>query len=626
MSDLQKKIAQISAKSVTTEGEKWVRLIATAPTLDRDLEVIDTASLHIPIKPKGWKYAKDLTADDHIDLPLLYDHEWSVEKQLGSVRSMFINADGELETVVGFTSLDRGMEAHTLAKEGHLGNSFSGTFDYSTGYEVDGVFYDAEMIELSMVFKGANRDARVLEVSKAVKKEGIMDEATKKELEEKKALAAKLTKEISEAEAEQVSEEDEAEKKAVAEKEAAEKADEEATKKQAEAEEAKKLEEDTKIKEENMNEAEQKAIAAKSAAAKKSEVEQTVVTKKISERDRKVLTVKQIRAMLQKNFSEVQRLNKEAEEFDTADAATKAFKKKAISYTEGDSVSLYLCEQLERDIDSQYGDYGNVGTLVTRIRLTTSPNWRRIIRTDGVQFMKPGFVGVKGEDEPTWVSFTLAPKPFAVIVGWNDHVAEDAYISMYDEIVRDIAEAQSRLEDELILIEDGETAADGTVYPVQGLVPILTALGSSRLVDYTYDTQFVPAMAEAYGKINSAARQNLSLVMNGTTWGRIALLQDTQGRPLWQGNGQNVALGALGNVRIVTSDVLPAGTAILGNFRNYTLAEKEGLELMESRHATVGSINAFTQDFTFLRAVKRLEGGTARTNAFVLLQDLSASS
>src|SRR5690242_18271293 len=129
----QSKHAHLTTKSVQTEGstppnvregEKWVRVIASAPVLDRDDELIDTATIRIPIKPKGWKYAKDLLPTDEPDLPALTDHklQQGVEKQVGSIRSMFINEQGELETVVGLTSLQRGQEVHTLAKEGHFGN------------------------------------------------------------------------------------------------------------------------------------------------------------------------------------------------------------------------------------------------------------------------------------------------------------------------------------------------------------------------------------------------------------------------------------------------------------------------------------------------------------------------
>lgn len=203
-----KQHAQLTTKSVETtgerpanvrSGEKWMRVISTARVADRDDEIIDTGSLHIPTKPTGWKYAKDLAPSDVIDMGFFYDHQMAAEKQLGSVRSMFVNGDGELETVVAFTSLQRGQDAYTLAQEGHLGNSLSGTFSYRTAHQDEaGVFYDMEMVELSLVFKGANQNARVLEVSKRFKGESMAEAKT---LDEKKAELDALQKEVSELEA-----------------------------------------------------------------------------------------------------------------------------------------------------------------------------------------------------------------------------------------------------------------------------------------------------------------------------------------------------------------------------------------------------------------------------------------
>ena len=200
-------------KAVTLDEERTMRVIATAPTLDRDGDVLDTATARVPIKPTGWKHASDLTEEDDIDLPLLLDHEEyeGIQKMAGAVKKMYINEDGQLEAIVKLAPVDNGDRVYALAKDDALGNSFSIGFDTS-GSTVDGegVIKDYEIVELSVVFKGSNRDARVVEV-KSVKSEQTEaapakapEQEAKQEkemtLDEKKEQLAQLQKEIAEAE------------------------------------------------------------------------------------------------------------------------------------------------------------------------------------------------------------------------------------------------------------------------------------------------------------------------------------------------------------------------------------------------------------------------------------------
>lgn len=189
-------------KSVELDEERMLRVIATAPTLDRDLEVLDTKTARIPIKPKGWKYAEDLTVEDDIDIPFLVDHDqWNgIQKQAGSVKKMYINESGELEAIVKLSTVEMGEHVYTLAKEGHLGNSFSIGFSMMNATEDAEAIKNYEITELSAVFKGSNRDARLTEV-KSIEKQEASD------LDVKKAKAAKLLKEIEAAEAAKIEKE-----------------------------------------------------------------------------------------------------------------------------------------------------------------------------------------------------------------------------------------------------------------------------------------------------------------------------------------------------------------------------------------------------------------------------------
>lgn len=594
MSDLKQSIAQITAKSVTPEGEKWMRVIASAPTLDRDGETIDTASLRVPVKPKGWKYASDLTPGDQIDLPFLPDHKWETEKQLGSVRSMFINAEGELEALVGFTSLARGKDAHTLAKEGHLGNSFSGTFDYISSYTVDGVIYDAEIVEFSMVFKGANREARVLEVSKSVKKGKIMPELT---LEEKQAERDRLDKEIAEAKAGSPSDE--------------KKEEEEQPTSSAEPSKSVKPK-----KEEPVN----KAIAVKQV---KETPEVKPVAKKavMSDNDQRRLFVKQVQAFQSKDIRTLSELNEKAYEADTS--PDRDLKKKAISYAEG--ASIIQTEVVSSDILQEYTNVGRVGQLVKRIDITGAETWRQIIQTAGNGFQPVGVEEEKQEDKPVWSHLSIEPKEHALIVAWYDAMAKRSPLAVYQSLVQYIAREYAKLEDKIILSFAGATTGGGDVFAATGIVPVLLADGTQtvNVADFTA-AKIQDGLGRAYGHIESD--NALTLVANRQTWGMLAVTVDTQGRNVFTTVGEQVAAGALGAFNVRISQEVPNGVAVFGDFSDYELVTIGGLETLFSREATVGDLNLFTSDASALRAAADVAGKPVRNNSFVLIDFVPAVS
>lgn len=583
-------IAQISAKSVTPEGEKWMRVIASAPTLDRDGEIIDTASLHIPIKPKGWKYASELLPSDIIDLPFLLDHKWETEKQLGSVRSMFINADGELEALVGFTSLSRGKDAHTLAKEGHLGNSFSGTFDYSGSFTVDDVIYDAEIVELSMVFKGSNRSARVLEVSKSVKKEKDMSEV----VEEKKVEETVVTKTVDPPKPEPADPPVETPPTAPPQEPAEQK-----SKKETEV---------------NTN------IAVKQV---KDPVEQPIVekTSTVSADEQRKLFVKQVQAFQAKDMKTLSELNEKAYEADTSE--NRDLKKKAITYANG--ASIIQTEVVSTDIQQEYTNVGRVGQLVQRIDITGAETWRQIIQTAGNGFQPVGTQEEKPEDKPVWTHQSVEPKEHALIVAWYDAMAKRTPLAVYQTLVQYIAKEYAKLEDKIILSFAGTTTGGGDVFAATGIIPALIADGTQtvNVADFTA-AKIQDGLGRAYGHVESDG--TLTLVANRQTWGMLAVTVDTQGRNVFTTVGEQVVAGALGAFNLRVSQEVPNGVVVFGDFSDYQLVTIGGLETLFSQEASVGDLNLFTFNASALRASADIAGKALRTNSFTLIDFVPAVS
>ena len=83
------------------------------------------------------------------------------------------------------SNVDNGDRVYQLAKDGALGNSFSIGFTLQNATVEDGIVKNIELLELSAVFKGSNRDARLLEV-KSVKGHTMSEaEKLKAEIEAK---------------------------------------------------------------------------------------------------------------------------------------------------------------------------------------------------------------------------------------------------------------------------------------------------------------------------------------------------------------------------------------------------------------------------------------------------------
>ena len=227
-----KSLSLTKTKIAEIEGEHTITFVASSANLDRDYERLEIGTFRLPVKGGGEIRVADLPEGGatNIDIPLLTDHDlWSVDKVIGSVRkASFVN--GELVFEAGISSIPRAQELFKLVEEGHLDNAFSIQYrDYKVNPETN-VQTDGEIIEVSLVTRGANPDARVL-ATKSVKGTDVEQEKPTPEIVEQKdenlvAVAEEVaaTKEAEEtpAQTEAKAEEPEAEPEAPAEEEPAE--------------------------------------------------------------------------------------------------------------------------------------------------------------------------------------------------------------------------------------------------------------------------------------------------------------------------------------------------------------------------------------------------------------------
>lgn len=230
-----KSLSLTKTKLAENEGEHTITFVASSSNEDRDFERLDIGTFRLPLKGGGEIRVNDLPQGgaDNVDIPLLTDHDlWSVDKVIGSVRrASYLN--GELVFEAGISSIPRAQELFKLVEEGHLDNAFSIQYrDYKINPQTQ-VQTDGEIIEVSLVTRGANPDARVL-ATKSVKGTDVETEKSTPEVIEEKD-----DKELV-AEAEAVAE---AEEPKAAEGEEAEEPAEESEAKEAEPEEVAEISE-----------------------------------------------------------------------------------------------------------------------------------------------------------------------------------------------------------------------------------------------------------------------------------------------------------------------------------------------------------------------------------------------
>lgn len=603
--------SKFKMKALALEGERKLRVIATSPTLDRDKEHIDSDTIRVPLKSGGWKYLKDMTEDDMPDIPFLLDHWWDVEKQAGSLESLVINEEGKTEAVVSLSTVDNGDRVYTLAKEGHLGNSFSIGFSLMDATFADNTWYNIELIELSAVAKGSNPDARLLEV-KSLKEQSMSDIDKKKaEIEAaQKELAQMEAKEAEEVTAEVETTEVEAGAEPVVETQETEaEAEEEVVETETEDEPEVEAEETKSVKETKKMSKAQDIAAGEVVEKEAKPTQEAVATKTITKNEARKMIVDSFAATFNKDDAEVKRIEEEARGL------------KVINGTTGEP--LFLPEILANDIREQYEIVGNVGALVNRIDIEGAETFRQLVETAGAGFQPVALGAVKPEDQPVWTSVVFEPFEWALIVAWLDGVQKRSPIAVYQQIVRYIAKEYRKLEDKIILTNPSRVVGAET-RPATGLVPRLSVSGRNDNVQSYSAADVLPALAKAWGAIESD--ETITLVANRATWAALAVTMDANDNPIFTVVGQEVAVGALGSFRVVLSNQLGAGEVVIGAFQDYNLVTRGAMATLFSREATVGSLNLFTQDASALRADVDITGGPVFINSFYLLDFGTASS
>ena len=132
---------------------------------------VDLKTLKAPLIDGTLKLVSDLTESDKLSLPLLIDHMPSIECQAGAITRLWMTDDG-LMAEAKLSEVDQGERIRQLATDGCLTNSFSITVEFNQRPGKDGIIHDGELLEISVVYRGADPRAAFTAINSRNNKNG----------------------------------------------------------------------------------------------------------------------------------------------------------------------------------------------------------------------------------------------------------------------------------------------------------------------------------------------------------------------------------------------------------------------------------------------------------------------
>ena len=147
-----------------TEGHTLTFLANSGQKMSNGLTV-DLTTLKAPLIDGTLKLVGELTESDRLTLPLLIDHEPSIEAQAGTITRLW-TTDAGLMAEAKLSEVDNGERVRRLAADGCLTNSFSITVEFSERPGKDGIIRNGELVEISVVYRGADPKAAFTSINK----------------------------------------------------------------------------------------------------------------------------------------------------------------------------------------------------------------------------------------------------------------------------------------------------------------------------------------------------------------------------------------------------------------------------------------------------------------------------
>lgn len=160
------------ANSGATETNgRTLTFLANSGKVMCDGFTVDLKTLKAPLIDGTLKLVSDLTESDKLSLPLLIDHMPSIECQAGAITRLWMT-DAGLMAEAKLSEVDQGERIRQLAADGCLTNSFSITVEFNQRPGKDGIIHDGELLEISVVYRGADPRAAFTAINSRNNKNG----------------------------------------------------------------------------------------------------------------------------------------------------------------------------------------------------------------------------------------------------------------------------------------------------------------------------------------------------------------------------------------------------------------------------------------------------------------------
>lgn len=150
---------------------RTLTFLANSGKVMSDGLTVDLKTLKAPLIDGTLKLVSDLTESDKLSLPLLIDHMPSIECQAGAITRLWMT-DAGLMAEAKLSEVDQGERIRQLAADGCLTNSFSITVEFNQRPGKDGIIHDGELLEISVVYRGADPRAAFTAINSRNNKNG----------------------------------------------------------------------------------------------------------------------------------------------------------------------------------------------------------------------------------------------------------------------------------------------------------------------------------------------------------------------------------------------------------------------------------------------------------------------
>lgn len=221
---------------------------------------------------------------------------------------------------------------------------------------------------------------------------------------------------------------------------------------------------------------------------------------------------------------------------------------------------------------------------------------------------------VKNTSTAQFGEIVLTPYSLASIVPLSNELVADASLGTGGSIVSMIASlmgtAIAEEEDKAFWTGNGSGKPTGIDnYTFQTLTASAT------------DVSRADTLTQAIYKLPQGYRTGAVAVANKNTWAKVATLKNSQNDYLLTSlaNGPSPTLRGLPTYE---QNDLPDGKMFIGDFRDYYIADRQGVTVDVSTEATVGGTSAFENNLTYVRVEERVDGELALTNGIVEVQGL----